>query len=104
MRNDLMTPVLQRPNVRILFSGHTHFDLASVESHVIDAYGVHHIHVPGIERTKVGDTHTPRFRIVTITNGEDVTVQTYNVRSGAFDRELEIRFTLPFSATVDVSG
>jgi 3',5'-cyclic AMP phosphodiesterase CpdA len=98
MRNDLMTSVLQRPNVCVLFSGHTHFDLATVKSYVTDSYGVHHIHVPGIERTKVGDTHTPRFRIVTIDNGEDVTVRTYNAIIGDFERDLEIRFTLPFRA------
>jgi len=64
MEDDKFNAILRRQNVHIVFSGHTHFDLDTVNSAVKDTYGVYHIHIPGIERTKVGPTHTPRFRIV----------------------------------------
>ena len=53
---------------------------------------------PGSNGPKLAIRIRRAFRIVTIDNGEDVTVRTYNAIIGDFERDLEIRFTLPFRA------
>lgn len=94
MKNDLFQRVVARPNVTAVFSGHTHMDLDEATSHVTDRYGVRHIHLPGVERTKVGSRHTPRFRLVTIDESGDVIVETCNVLTGAFEARHALRFSL----------
>lgn len=94
MKDDLIESVLQHPSVIMHFSGHTHFDLDAVEGYVEDKYGVHHVHIPGIERTKVGRVHTPRFRVVEIDGAGEAVIRTYNVLSGKFEEKHEIRFSI----------
>ena len=94
MKNALLDRVVAHERVRAVFSGHVHMDLDSTTTYVCDAHGVHHIHVPGVERTKVGARHTPRFRWVTIDSGGGVLVRTYNVLEEAFEPGHEIRFSL----------
>jgi|GEM_PF-6960733 len=94
MKNRSFDCVLAHENVRAVFSGHTHFDLDEVVSVVEDGNGVYHIHIPGVERTKVGSKHTPRFRLVTIDPEDGVLVQTYNVLTGLVEDRHEVRFPL----------
>jgi Icc protein len=94
MENNTFDAVLRRENVRVVFSGHTHMDLDVANGAVKDAYNVHHIHVPGIERTKVGTTHTPRFRLVTVHDDGSVLVQTHNVETDDFEERHPICFSL----------
>lgn len=96
MRNQLFERVTRRPNVVAVFSGHTHFDLDVTTSWVRDAHGVVHIHVPGIERTKVAPTHTPRFRYVTLSQQGDVDVQTYNIALDRFEARHRIQFRMRY--------
>ncbi len=86
--------VLSRPNLGIIFSGHSHMNLDTCTTYARDRRGVHHVHVPGIARTKIGGAHTPRFRVVQIDNGRDVTVGTCNAETGDLEPRHRIRFTL----------
>lgn len=97
MQNDLLAPILQHPNVIVHFSGHTHFDLDTTQHYTLDEHNVHHVHVPGIARTKVGPTHTPRFRVVTLHPAEQrMVVQTYNIATQQFEKKHEIH--APYNA------
>ncbi len=99
MANELFERVTARPNVIAVFSGHIHLDLDAAASYAQDAHGVHHIHVPGIERTKVGPTHTPRFRVVTLFDDARVLVQTYNVALEQFEERHQIHFRVSVPKT-----
>ncbi len=86
--------ILAYENVVAHFSGHLHFNLDHV-THYVQQEGVHHVHVPGIERTKrPNDVHVPRFRVVTLYDNGAAEVETYNVDDGAFEPEHRSRFML----------
>ena len=81
--------VLARDNVIATFSGHLHMNIDQWPGHARCARGVHHIHAPGLERTKLGSRHVPRFRLLTIER-QHVTVQTYNLATHRFEPEHEL--------------
>jgi hypothetical protein len=83
--------ILRRSSIRLHFSGHTHIDPDFTATHVVDPHGVHHIHVPGIERTKVGEKHTPRFRLVDLRPDGFVEVQTFNLMGQRFEEKHRIQ-------------
>lgn len=93
-KNAHFDAVCAQDNVVINFFGHIHMDLDTALSHRRDRHGVYHIHAPGIERTKIGSSHTPRLRIVSIGHEGDVLVETYNVQQASFEQGHELRFRL----------
>jgi Icc protein len=84
--------ILSIPNLTAVFSGHSHMNPDDVMTEVRDEWGTQHVHVPGIERTKVGDRHVPRFRFVTIDLAGHATVETYNLREDAFEGYHSVAF------------
>ena len=83
--------ILAREDVVATFSGHLHMNLDEWPGHARCDRGVHHIHVPGLERTKLGSCHVPRFRLLTI-EGHRLSVQTYNLAAHRFEPEHELTF------------
>ncbi|RQG87774.1 serine/threonine protein phosphatase [Natrarchaeobius halalkaliphilus] len=86
--------ILSMPNVSAVFSGHSHMSVHETTTYARDEWENHHVHIPGIERTKVGDDHVPRFRIATIASDGRTTVETYNVDEDQFEDEHEVTFQL----------
>lgn len=85
MRTDGIESVLAAPNLVAAFFGHSHMDVDAYPTCRQDSHGVYHIHAPGIERTKLGHTHTPRIRLVTITAGMRALIQTFNLATQAWE-------------------
>lgn len=72
--------VSAQPNLVAMISGDLHMDLErSDHSKQID--GVHHLHIPALERTKIPDEdhHIPVFRVLTVMDNNEVIVDTYQV-------------------------
>lgn len=69
-----------QPNLVAMISGDLHMDLErSNHSKQID--GVHHLHIPALERTKIPDEdqHVPMFRVISVLDDQQVIVDTYQV-------------------------
>jgi len=70
--------VLEQENLIAVISGDLHMDMdRSNHSKAID--GIHYLHIPALERTKLPDAtqHTPMFRTLAIHKDGLVTVETY---------------------------
>lgn len=84
-----------QPNLVAMISGDLHMDLErSNHSKQID--GVHHLHIPALERTKIPDEdhHVPMFRVLTVLDDDQVVVDTYQVGlDGPLERH-DYRFSL----------
>lgn len=91
--------VSAQPNLIAMISGDLHMDLErSVHSKEID--GVHHLHIPALERTKIPDedNHVPMFRVLTVMDDDEVIVDTYQVGlDGPLERH-DYRFPLQRAA------
>lgn len=91
--------VSAQPNLVAMISGDLHMDLErSVHSKEID--GVHHLHIPALERTKIPDenNHVPMFRVLTVLDNDEVIVDTYQVGlDGPLERH-DYRFNLKRTA------
>ncbi len=74
------TEVAAQPNLAAVISGDLHMDMDRVD-HSKEIDGVHYLHIPALERTKIPDetSHTPMFRVFTVTQDGDVGVDTYRV-------------------------
>lgn len=87
--------VSTQPNLVAMISGDLHMDLdRSEHSKLVD--GVHHLHIPALERTKIPDedNHVPMFRVLTVMDDDQVVVDTYQVGiAGPLERH-EYRFEL----------
>jgi len=94
IQDERFAVILQHPALRLHFSGHTHIDPDFAPTHVIDSRGLHHVHVPGIERTKVGNKHTPRLRFVELQQNGAVDIQTFNLETQQFDEAHRIKLTV----------
>lgn len=72
--------VVAQPNVTAVISGDLHMDMDRVV-HSKAIAGVHYLHIPALERTKIPDetTHTPMFRVFNLTASGTVSVDTYAV-------------------------
>jgi len=92
--NERFAEILRSPGLRLHFSGHTHMNPDAAVTHVLDGRGLHHVHALGIERTKVGDVHVPRFRVVRMEADGAVDIQTYNLDRGGFEDRHRLRFSL----------
>lgn len=83
------------PNLVAMISGDLHMDLNRTE-HSKQIDGVHHLHIPALERTKIPDEdqHVPMFRILTVLDDDQVVVDTYQVGlDGPLERH-DYRFSL----------
>lgn len=79
--------LMKERNLRAVISGDLHMDMDRVQhSHRIGQ--VHHLHIPGLERTKIPDEsrHSPMFRLFSIDNQGLVRVET--VKVGAANKPL----------------
>jgi 3',5'-cyclic AMP phosphodiesterase CpdA len=72
--------VVAQANLAAVISGDLHMDMDRVE-HSKEIDGVHYLHMPALERTKIPDetNHTPMFRVFTVTKDGTVVVDTYRV-------------------------
>lgn len=94
IQNSHFDKVLSHPELVMVFSGHLHLNLDKTK-HYVEKDGVHHIHVPGLERTKVpDDTHTPYFRLVTVFGDGHVLIETYSLTSNRMVDLHEITFRM----------
>ena len=84
-----------QPNLVAMISGDLHMDLNRTE-HSKQIDGVHHLHIPALERTKIPDEdqHVPMFRILTVLDDDQGGVDTYQVGlDGPLERH-DYRFSL----------
>lgn len=84
------------PNVAAVISGDLHMDMDRV-THSKQLGHVHYLHIPGLERTKIPDEsrHVPMFRVFTVTDRDEVLVETFEVGlQKPLDKHF-YRFTLP---------
>lgn len=82
-------------NLIAMISGDLHMDLERSE-HSKQIDGVHHLHIPALERTKIPDEehHVPMFRVLTVMDDDQVVVDTYQVGlDGPLERH-DYRFKL----------
>lgn len=70
--------VLEQENLVAIISGDLHMDMDR-SNHSKAINGVHYLHVPALERTKLPDEtrHTPMFRLLAIRADGKVVVETY---------------------------
>lgn len=87
--------LMERANLVATFSGDLHMDLTRVAG-ARKKYGVHHVHVPALERTKLPDKaqHVPYYRVVSVLEDGEVVLSTINAVTGEVDPSFEYRFSL----------
>lgn len=70
--------VIAQPNLAAVISGDLHMDMDRV-AHSKQLNGVHYLHIPALERTKVPDEsrHTAMFRVFSLSSDGLVQVDTY---------------------------
>lgn len=95
VQNPEFLRLMDKNNLVATFSGDLHMDLSRVEG-VREKYGVHHVHVPALERTKLPDKaqHVPYYRIVSLLEDGEVVVSTINAVTGEMEPSLTYRFGL----------
>lgn len=78
--NPRFAEVVAQPNLAAVISGDLHLDMDRVD-HSKQIGHVHYLHIPALERTKIPDetSHTPMYRVFTVTEGGRVIVDTYEV-------------------------
>lgn len=88
--------VVAQPNLAAVISGDLHMDMDRVD-HSKQIADVHYLHIPALERTKIPDetSHTPMFRVFTITQDGTVIVDTYRVGTLTALEEHAYLFALP---------
>ena len=87
--------IVAQPNLVGMISGDLHMDLERSD-HSKQVDGVHHLHIPALERTKIPDEdhHVPMFRVLTVMDDDQVAVDTYQVGlDGPLERH-DYRFSL----------
>lgn len=80
IENPAFAEVVAQPNLAAVISGDLHMDMDRVD-HSKQIGHVHYLHIPALERTKIPDetSHTPMYRVFTVTEGGQVVVDTYEV-------------------------
>jgi hypothetical protein len=93
--NPRFAEVVAQPNLAAVISGDLHMDMDRVD-HSKQIGGVHYLHIPALERTKIPDEtrHIPMFRVFSITAGGEVSVDTYRVGTLTPLENHAYRFTL----------
>ncbi len=100
--NPRFAEVVAQPNLAAVISGDLHMDMDRVD-HSKQIGGVHYLHIPALERTKIPDEtrHTPMFRVFSVTSSGEVRVDTYRVGLATPLEEHVYSFSL---APEDASG
>ncbi|WP_423187680.1 metallophosphoesterase family protein [Alishewanella sp. d11] len=90
-----VTEVVNQPNVRAVISGDLHMDMPRVK-HSLELNGVHYLHIPALERTKIPDEsqHTPMYRVFHVHADGTVVVDTYQNGNLKPLAQYQYRFTL----------
>lgn len=72
--------VVEQPNLAAVISGDLHMDMDRV-NHSKEIDGVHYLHIPALERTKIPDEsrHIPMFRVFEVHANGGVVVETYQL-------------------------
>lgn len=78
--NPRFAEVVAQPNPAAVISGDLHLDMDRAD-HSRQIGGVHYLHIPALERTKIPDetSHSPMFRVFSVTDSGDVRVDTCRV-------------------------
>jgi 3',5'-cyclic-AMP phosphodiesterase len=89
--------VIPEENLAMVISGDLHMDMERV-NHSKKIDHVHYLHIPALERTKIPDesSHIPMFRVMTINNDGNVTVETYATGESSPREKLNYSFILTF--------
>ncbi|WP_339778124.1 metallophosphoesterase [uncultured Methylophaga sp.] len=87
--------VISQPNVRAVISGDLHMDMPRV-NHSLEVNGVHYIHIPALERTKIPDEshHQAMYRVFSVMQEGTVVVDTYQTGSLEPLADYQYRFKL----------
>jgi 3',5'-cyclic-AMP phosphodiesterase len=96
VKNPRFAEIVAQPNLAAVISGDLHMDMdRTVHSRQVGH--VHYLHMPALERTKIPDEtrHVPMFRVVTITNDNEVRVDTFQTGVAEPLERHVYRFTLP---------
>jgi len=88
--------ILEQENLILVFSGHSHMDLDTNTTFIKDKFGTNHVHVPGVERTKIGKRHVPRFRFVHINTNGVIEIKSYNLFDKSFEENNKIKIIFDF--------
>jgi len=89
IRNPRFLEVLAHPSLAVVVSGDLHIDIDSHTAIAITG-NVVHIHVPPLERTKVGTEHTPRLRVLRIGADHILAIERIDLDSGKSSVELTL--------------
>ncbi len=87
--------VMDLSNLAVVISGDLHMDMDRT-GHSKQVDGVHHLHSPALERTKIPDEtrHTPMYRVVTVMPDGSVAVDTYETGTSTPLERHDYDFTL----------
>ncbi|GGW61668.1 metallophosphoesterase family protein [Alishewanella tabrizica] len=90
-----VTDVVSQPNVRAVISGDLHMDMPRV-NHSLTLNGVHYLHIPALERTKIPDEsqHTAMYRVFHVHKDGRVEVETYQTGTQTPIARYHYQFTL----------
>lgn len=90
-----VSEVISQPNLRAVISGDLHMDMPRVK-HSLAINGVHYLHIPALERTKIPDEsqHTAMFRVFHVQADGTVVVETYQNGTLQPKPEFQYRFQL----------
>lgn len=90
-----VTEVINQPNVRAVISGDLHMDMPRV-NHSLELNGVHYLHIPALERTKIPDEsyHQAMYRILSLMQDGTVVVDTYQTGNLEPLADYQYRFRL----------
>jgi len=90
-----VTDVVSQPNVRAVISGDLHMDMPRV-NHSLTLNGVHYLHIPALERTKIPDEsqHTAMYRVFHVHQDGRVEVETYQTGTLTPIARYHYQFTL----------
>ncbi|MDX1749215.1 MAG: hypothetical protein R3271_02730 [Methylophaga sp.] len=90
-----VTEVISQPNVRAVISGDLHMDMSRV-NHSFELNGVHYLHIPALERTKIPDEshHQAMYRVFSLMQDGTVVVDTYQTGNLEPLADYQYRFRL----------
>lgn len=90
-----VTDVVSQPNVRAVISGDLHMDMPRV-NHSLELNGVHYVHIPALERTKIPDEshHQAMYRVFSVMQDGTVVVDTYQTGNLEPLADYQYRFRL----------
>lgn len=90
-----VTEVISQPNVRAVISGDLHMDMSRV-NHSFELNGVHYLHIPALERTKIPDesNHQAMYRVFSLMQDGTVVVDTYQTGNLEPLADYQYRFRL----------